>query len=379
MKLLILTLSIGIFFAEESIAVSMHSNEFCIGNVDKVEYSFTPTEYSITSGQPWGGIAPEDSNCINIEAGRKSSKDPLNWANGMSDRHYFTGKHQYSNHDGGGFSSLNFAFMLDEITIWSHGLPVYCKSVLIGQADKDLWTIWTELFNTGLMGTSGEIQKYGLSCLAPLNYDINSQKNDSPNDYQATFMPVHGYKTTGFKINGDIEDNVVEFFNQSSEQIQISKLHTIHRFINDITYSGGYTAFGGITYFGEYVSGSQIHIISSRNPNHATVETLKIDMHSNGIEWDANNMVGARTDGGTTPFELSFAVKADLSLSYYGTSYTCPGIYLGQGKTGTKDNWWVFSNNNKHNQTISCSDGDNNQKDLTIEAYDGVSNKFFIY
>lgn len=75
------------------------------------------------------------------------------------------------------------------------------------------------------------------------------------------------------------------------------------------------------------------------------------------IAWNSSNMVGY---GGGTPDELNFAIKGTLkiangSINTPGTIlFECRDVYIGQGHFAFGNNWWIFTNNNLSDQSITC-------------------------
>jgi hypothetical protein len=89
---------------------------------------------------------------------------------------------------------------------------------------------------------------------------------------------------------------------------------------------------------------------------------------ANNITWNKYNMgVTKSTEASgytdTTPKELNFAVKANITFTFKNNvSYYCPNVIIAQGSSAAMNNWWLISNMNNDDENnlyveLSCDSG----------------------
>lgn len=103
------------------VGATQHDNVVDLVSANSLPVSFAWDQgYSITAGQPWGGVTTSPGLAIDVEAGRSASTGPAQWLN---DRTAVPVGTEGAGPGGSGPSELNFAFS-GTLTIDGHEYPI---------------------------------------------------------------------------------------------------------------------------------------------------------------------------------------------------------------------------------------------------------------
>ncbi|MFC5742682.1 hypothetical protein [Dyella tabacisoli] len=135
---------------------------FSFGN--SPEAQFSTSSYSITSGQPWGGISggnwTSGSAFLKVRAGRKKSSTVGNWFNTQAQGGVGLGTNDFKNRP----AELNFAAK-GTITFTKNGVSTTCQNFVIAQGNfssTNNW--WLTAPGMALVSQSGAEKKTSLQC-----------------------------------------------------------------------------------------------------------------------------------------------------------------------------------------------------------------------
>lgn len=347
-----LILCIGIVFPVFSYAID--TNKVCFENIESVSYKFSSESY--ITGAENGEFSIDksnDANCLEVKTNRKSDIkvntwldnkglfEPLSWYKWTAayDIKYFPES-----------SQSNFAFMLDSITFTvGGGVQITCPNIYLSQFNDGLNNVW-EIY------VSRSEDKRCTSLVSTSGIFIDFQSGSANNKFTLG----------GIGRNDEIYDNVLNI-----------KGVTLTRISPNYSY-----VIWPLLYVGTYLESqtNNIHVVAQRYSNSYTASDVKALLNDYAIDWSADNMVGTRVDKTDRATELSFAVKADLEFDHFGISYLCKDITFGQWNKGSKSPWWIFSNNNNKNKTITCSYKNQYNELVTtnfyISAVNDSSNQF---
>ncbi len=311
---------------QSAVATTEHDNYVTLkeapgGCIQSVQ--FIPMDTNITGGQPWGGIStsspytPGGSLELNAKAGRHDSPGPAQWFNDRAPVKISQNNNPIKN--------LNFAFMGELI------LNGATYTVAFGQGNQGSgqspWFVGGQGFRGPFRDNQSSIQT------PDGKFELSWNGKDSTNQFELAATDCgQGSLTTDMHSNVmymDVEDvegggNLTGAFTWSDQYS-----------ITDGQPWGGVTTGPGGEFPGEFQITAQAGRHGSSGP----------------AQWflsQAQYMIGGDTWEATVPSDLNFAFSGLLTMTC--SSAPCGSapvgisnypIVIGQGSTGTSNNWWI--------------------------------------
>jgi len=162
--------------------------------------------------------------------------------------------------------------------------------------------------------------------------------------YLLSFLVISAFSTV-YAVTE--QNNYVSFVPEVTNIRYIMQLATFSMNAQDSYAITADQPWGGVI---NYTSQNNFNVQAGRQASYTVVDWVEQQLQAEGITANQNNAIGnTKTD--LFPKELNFAVEGTLTIGWednHGNvqTFNCQNVIVAQGHSGTKNNWWVFSNQN---------------------------------